>query len=154
MKYCVLSSGSKGNCTYIEINNKSYLIDVGCNFLYLSRKLKEINVDPNQISGIFLTHSHTDHTSALEQFIKKVNPKIYASTKIINSLKKFETNNLVEDYELNIDNLNIKTIILSHDVEECRGFIFNNKGTELVYITDTGYINEKYEHQLNQTKKK
>ena len=45
MKYCVLTSGSKGNCTYIEINNKKYLIDAGTNFLYISNKLKEIDID-------------------------------------------------------------------------------------------------------------
>ena len=52
MKYCVLTSGSKGNCTYIEINNKKYLIDAGTNFLYISNKLKEIDIDIKDIEGI------------------------------------------------------------------------------------------------------
>ena len=81
MKYCVLTSGSKGNCTYIEINNKKYLIDAGTNFLYISNKLKEIDIDIKDIEGIFITHCHDDHTSALKRIIKVVNPIIYITEK-------------------------------------------------------------------------
>ena len=49
MKFCVLSSGSKGNSTYIEINKHKYLIDIGVNFLYLSKTLNEIGVSPQEI---------------------------------------------------------------------------------------------------------
>ena len=47
MKFCVLASGSKGNCTYIEIKNHKFLIYIGINFLNLSKKLNEINVRPD-----------------------------------------------------------------------------------------------------------
>ena len=88
MKYCVLTSGSKGNCTYIEINNKKYLIDAGTNFLYISNKLKEIDIDIKDIEGIFITHCHDDHTSALKRIIKIVNPIIYITEKTKKELIK------------------------------------------------------------------
>ncbi|MBQ2408159.1 MAG: MBL fold metallo-hydrolase [Bacilli bacterium] len=148
MKFCVLASGSKGNCTYIEIKNHKFLIDVGTNFLYISKKLSEINVKPSEIEAIFITHSHTDHTSALKRIIKNINPKIYLSSKT-----KAELNVDLENYELideniEFDNFIINTIKLSHDVNECLGYIFNNK---IVYITDTGYINNKY-HEILKNK--
>ena len=65
MKFCILASGSKGNCTYVEIKNKKFLIDVGINFLNLSKKLNDINVRPEEIEGIFITHSNKDHFNGL-----------------------------------------------------------------------------------------
>ena len=52
IKFCNLTSGSKGNCTYIEINNHKYLLDIGTNFLYTNSKLKELDVDFKDIEGI------------------------------------------------------------------------------------------------------
>ena len=148
MKYCVLTSGSKGNCTYIEINNKKYLIDAGTNFLYISNKLKEIDIDIKDIEGIFITHCHDDHTSALKRIIKVVHPIIYITEKTKKELK-IDLNNYILLEENNIiNNINVKTIKLSHDVADCRGYIFEYNNKSLVYITDTGYINVKYNDYL------
>lgn len=144
MKFCVLASGSKGNCTYIEIENHKYLIDIGMNFPYVSAKLEEINVDVSEIEGIFITHIHDDHIKGLKRFIKVVKPTVYLTQKIYDSIG-FEIDDYVlleEDLEIN--NMYVETIRLSHDTPECKGYIFNNNGSSLVYITDTGYINNKY----------
>lgn len=148
MKYCILTSGSKGNCTFIEINNKKYLIDAGTNFLYISTKLNEINVDIKDIEGIFITHSHDDHTSALKRIIKMINPVIYINEKTKKELK-IELDNFILLKDINkIDNFSLNAIRLSHDVADCRGYIFEYYNKSLVYITDTGYINTKYHKSL------
>ena len=41
MQICVLSSGSKGNVTYMEANGKKFLLDAGRNYKYINDKLKE-----------------------------------------------------------------------------------------------------------------
>ena len=75
MKTCVLSSGSKGNSTYVETSSHKYLIDLGRNKKYIVDKLKEINVKPQEIDYILISHSHDDHVSALESFIKTYKTK-------------------------------------------------------------------------------
>ena len=42
MKISVLSSGSKGNCTYVETKNHKILIDVGITSVQIEKKLFEI----------------------------------------------------------------------------------------------------------------
>ena len=42
MKVVVLSSGSKGNVTYLEIGGKKFLLDAGRNYKYINENLKEI----------------------------------------------------------------------------------------------------------------
>ncbi|MEG0021368.1 MAG: MBL fold metallo-hydrolase [Bacilli bacterium] len=148
MKFCVLASGSKGNCTFIQIGNHKFLIDAGTNFLYISNKLAEINVEPCEIEGIFITHSHIDHISALKRIIKVINPTIYISSKTMNELPfKLEKYYLNEN-EIIINDFSVSSFILSHDVAECRGYLFKHLDKDLVYITDTGYINQKYNNLL------
>ena len=148
MKFCVLSSGSKGNSTYLEINNHKYLIDIGVNFLYISKKLNEIGVNPHDIEGVFITHIHEDHIQGLKKFIKEVNPTIYLTQKILDNIKiDIDIDKYVLLDEETLDFVDI--IRLSHDTPECLGYIFNN---ELVYITDTGYINKKYFEKLSNKK--
>ena len=42
MRVSVLSSGSKGNCTYIEVGNHKILIDIGTSSLYVEKALKSL----------------------------------------------------------------------------------------------------------------
>ena len=143
MKFCVLSSGSKGNCTYIEIGTHKFLIDIGTNFLYTSNKLNEIGVDPKEIEAVFITHIHEDHINGLKRFIKIVNPMIYLTKKIYDNFPIELTKWTFLENSIIIDNINIDSIKLSHDTPECKGYIFESNNKQLVYITDTGYINKK-----------
>ena len=77
MKVCVIASGSKGNCCYIETNNTKILIDIGLNCITTERKLKEKNIDPDEIEGVFITHTHKDHIEGLRVFNKKHKAKAY-----------------------------------------------------------------------------
>ena len=54
MRVCVLSSGSKGNCSYIETKNHKILIDIGNSCAYIERSLKSIGVEPNSIDTILM----------------------------------------------------------------------------------------------------
>lgn len=146
MKVCVLASGSKGNSTYVETKNHKVLIDLGTSSLATEKKLKDIGVDPNDIDGILITHSHVDHISGIRVFVKKYNPNIYTSKTIYKELKDILINaNVVFLNEtIYLDELKIDYFKTSHDTEESLGYILEEEGKSLVYITDTGYINLKY----------
>lgn len=148
IKFCVLASGSKGNCTYVELGKHKYLIDIGVNFLYVSQKLEDIGVSPTEIEGIFITHVHEDHIQGLKRFLKVINPIIYLTDKIYNELSLDIEHYEFIDEDLQIDDILIESIKLSHDTSECKGYIFNRNNKSLVYITDTGYINRKYFDKL------
>ena len=95
MKVSVLASGSKGNCTYIESNNTRILIDLGMSSLYVEKKLISLGINPDDISSIFITHTHTDHIAGLKVFIKKHHPKVFMTNDMYNELS-----NIVSDYEI------------------------------------------------------
>lgn len=150
MRIKVISSGSKGNSTYIESNNTKILIDVGVNYNRIKKTLDEINVDINTLDGVIISHTHTDHIGGLSSLIKKTNTPVYIREELYQEIKKVvEEKNIVviEDQNLIINDLNIKYINASHDVPAF-GFIISDIKNRILYLTDTGYINRKYYKEL------
>jgi len=143
MKISVLSSGSKGNCTYIETTNHKILIDIGTSSLYVEKTLKNIGIEPSSIDIILITHAHIDHVGGLKVFCKKYNPLVYISSKIQKESNLNILNSVIsEKIDIN-DDIKIKSITLSHDVTDIKGYIIEEDESSVVYITDTGYINER-----------
>lgn len=146
MKICVLSSGSKGNSSIIFNDKTKILIDDGMQLPYIEENLKKINISINDLDGILITHEHDDHIKGLRKLISKYDPLLYVDSKLLEVLTKTFKDFRYELYDEDfiIGNLKINTIKLSHDSATCNGFIIKENSKELVYITDTGYINRKY----------
>lgn len=149
MRVCVLSSGSKGNCTYIETKNHKILVDIGTSSLYVEKSLRSIGVEPQDIDIILITHAHIDHVGGLKVFTKKYNPLVYISDKILKEAN-LKIENVSSNEEVNIkSDITIKSIPLSHDVTDIKGYVIEEDNKSFVYITDTGYITENNYKYIN-----
>ena len=150
MRAIIFGSGSKGNSTLLIGKNKKMLIDVGFSYPKMLKDLKEFEVLPQDIDAILITHTHADHTCGLSTFIKKNNTVVYSNEKMLPELSKIVPEELirVEDDEYSIGEFNITCIHTSHDAVGSVGFIINNDNSDLVYVTDTGYINKTYLKKL------
>ena len=144
MKVIVLSSGSKGNTTYIETKETRILIDAGNTCKYIINKLEEYNIEPSSIDAIFITHTHSDHIKGLKVLTKKINPCIYITAKMHPYLEYLEKYHIINEELIHIKDMTIEVLKTSHDTEDSVGYIVNNDNKSIVYITDTGYINRKY----------
>lgn len=147
MQISVLSSGSRGNSTLIQTKNTKILIDLGVTKSYIENNLKEINVDPKEISAILITHTHIDHIQGLKVFLKKYSPKVYVTKDLLLLLDEYDLNADYEIYDRTnaiINDIEVSLIKTSHDEPASIGFIIKNEDKSCVYITDTGYINNKY----------
>lgn len=146
----ILASGSEGNSVFIQTKNKKVLIDAGMNYKYLKEKLEEINVDPSEIDIILITHTHSDHTSALKVFLNKNHPLLFIDEEMLNELE------FVKDYDniefrfkdFDFEGTIIEMFHTSHDAPASRGYIIKDGEESFVYITDTGYINQRLFNKL------
>lgn len=66
----LLYSGSKGNAALLRAGGTTVLIDAGRSERALCRGLSDVGSSPEEISAVFLTHEHSDHTAALYRFIE------------------------------------------------------------------------------------
>ncbi len=144
MKVVVLSSGSKGNTTYIESEQAKILIDAGNCCKYINQKLSNIGVDANLLDGILITHTHSDHINGLKVFCKKFNPKIYCTKTMYEDIDYIDNYEFIDGDVIEINDLKINVIKTSHDASDSNGYIISDCHSSIVYVTDTGYINRKY----------
>ena len=80
IRVCVLGSGSKGNCTLIQSERTSLLVDAArLGRKYIETQLESLGVALTDISGILATHVHGDHVDAgtTLQLCKKFDIPLY-----------------------------------------------------------------------------
>ena len=150
MRAIILGSGSKGNSTLLIGDNKKILIDVGFSYPKMLMNLKEYGVSPKDIDAILLTHTHKDHIAGLSTFIKKNNIDVYTNEKMLPEVLKIISEDMVKvmEDEYTIGEFNVLAIHTSHDAPGSVGFVISDDNSNLVYVTDTGYINKTYLKKL------
>lgn len=144
MKIVVLSSGSKGNTTYIESSGYRILIDAGNTCKYIVSSLEEIGVEVSSINAILITHTHVDHIYGLKTLIKKTGACVYITQKMYKDLDFLTNYKFISENNISIGCFNIDIIKTSHDADDSLGYIISDGEKSLAFVTDTGYINRKY----------
>ena len=149
MRVCVLASGSKGNVSFVETANHKILLDMGTNLRYISSHLEALGVSLSDIDTIIISHIHTDHIGALENYIKKYHGNVYMTPGMIQELsedspiRSYE-NLVIFDDDIYLDDIRVNVIKTSHDTKDSRGYVINEGLNSVVYLTDTGYLKQKY----------
>lgn len=151
MKVCVLASGSEGNCTYVEVPKHKILIDLGTNVKYIKERLSELNVSIEDIEYVLISHNHADHIKALKTYINKYKGTILITKAMLDEIPYLieYPNIIIYDDDIMLEGLTIKVIKSSHDSSDSRNFIFQSNKSSFCYVTDTGYINQKYFEYLS-----
>ncbi|XMB71925.1 MBL fold metallo-hydrolase [Mycoplasmatota bacterium WC30] len=157
MEFTVLSSGSKGNATYLEIGNDKILIDCGLSYKQLNLRLTELNRSIDGLTKIFITHEHSDHVAHLSMLAKKHDVKIYLSEGTLKNLNKkiryvidsTKFNIIAPEETLEFDGYSVLPFMVYHDAFEPLGYRFFENEKSLVYITDTGYFPTRKFHLIS-----
>lgn len=87
MQLSVLSSGSKGNATYIELDGTRLLVDAGISARRIDSALKSLGTSAKELDGVLLTHEHIDHVKGVETLLKKYRLPVFSRQKTLASLK-------------------------------------------------------------------
>lgn len=150
MKVTNLSSGSKGNCTVVA-SAVNVLVDIGINYKNLNSSLSQVNLEPNNIDAILITHEHSDHICGLESFIKKhPTVHVYANSEVwwqittkYPSLKTFvNIHNFLYNTAFSVGDFTVTAMENFHDSVSCASFIFSAGGGRLGICTDLGIITD------------
>lgn len=151
LKVYILASGSKGNITYLKVGNIKFFVDAGISYQKIKRKMDEYGESLDQIKTLFLTHEHHDHTIGLSMLLKRGHIEtIYLTQGTLDALP-VEIRNLIprvqiirSDEPFTYENIVVQPFMVSHDAKEPVGYVFEAEGKRMVFITDTGYIDQSY----------
>jgi phosphoribosyl 1,2-cyclic phosphodiesterase len=75
----ILGSGSEGNAIVLESERESVLVDAGFGQRELARRLKAVDVAPESIGALVITHEHGDHVCGAGASARRWNWPVYAT---------------------------------------------------------------------------
>lgn len=136
MKFALLCSGSKGNSFLLSDEATHILVDCGGPKAYFLDSLAKLSLSIEDLDAVLLTHTHTDHTAQLK--LLKERP-LYAPVEI-----PYPFHAVKAERDFMIGHITVLPIRLSHDAPQTTGYVFSTWQEKLVYITDTGFVREKY----------
>ncbi|WP_394189890.1 MBL fold metallo-hydrolase [Paenisporosarcina quisquiliarum] len=150
MRFSVLASGSSGNAIYVENDEHAFLVDAGLS----GRKMEELfaSVDRNmkKLSGILVTHEHSDHIKGLGILARKYNVPIYANEKtwmamdpLVGKIPLEQRFHFDMETVKTFGSIDIQSFAVSHDAADPMFYVFHENGRKLVLITDTGYVSDR-----------
>lgn len=144
MRFASIGSGSKGNATLVSSNDTCLMIDCGFSTKEVEKRLLRLNIQPEDISAILVTHEHADHVQGVARFSRKYNTPVWMTQGTYNHCRQRENyQNLCvfsshEPFE--IESLTINPFPVPHDAVEPVQFVFSNTTHQLGLLTDTGSI--------------
>jgi phosphoribosyl 1,2-cyclic phosphodiesterase len=60
-RFCVLASGSAGNCAFLKWDGFGLLIDAGIGPRFIASRLAAVGASWRHVNAVLLTHTHSDH---------------------------------------------------------------------------------------------
>ena len=155
-RLCPLYSSSSGNSTFLGGAKSGILIDAGVSCKKLVTALESINISPEAISGILITHEHSDHIKGLLNFTKKYRTPIFTGLKTAEYIAQNDLvspNSVINVFSsvdrFYVDEFEIHPFRTPHDSRESFGFrIKNPEGKIVTTCTDLGEVTEEVHNNL------
>ncbi|MBU8910934.1 MAG: MBL fold metallo-hydrolase [Desulfobacterales bacterium] len=139
---CPLASGSKGNSLLVSCHNSSILIDAGLSGIEIERRLNRVNIDPESLRAIIITHEHSDHVRGAGILSRRFKLPLYITQKTLQAcrgLGKIEDICFFEcGTPFEIDQILISPFSTSHDARDPAGLTMEYNGHKIGIATDLG----------------
>ncbi|MFD0767580.1 MBL fold metallo-hydrolase [Bacillus sp. CGMCC 1.60114] len=150
LHFSVLASGSTGNALYVGTERQKLLVDAGLSGKATEALFQQAEIDINNISGILVTHEHSDHIKGLGVLARKYHLPVYANEKTWNAMEHLIGNIPTEQKFIfsigdvkTFGDIEVESFGVSHDAAEPMFYAFHHNGRKLVVITDTGYVSDR-----------
>ncbi|HEY3914881.1 MAG TPA: MBL fold metallo-hydrolase [Verrucomicrobiae bacterium] len=140
----ILGSGSGGNCAFLETDQTRLLIDAGFSGRQIRQRLASIGRAPESLTGILITHEHSDHIAGLVGLAAKLELPVYcnrltkeaieAQLEIRINVRLFSTGSSFEIGDVGVD-----TFSVPHDAYDPVGFLVRTAAGNIGFLTDLGH---------------
>ncbi len=155
VKFCVLASGSSGNCALLATDRTRILIDAGLSFKELTKRLASIGEQPGSIDAVLVTHEHCDHISGLVRIAKKTSAAIYLTHHTAPLIDWENAAPRLERFQagarLSIGDIEIDSFTIPHDAIDPVGYCLRAQGINVGVVTDLGYIPDSIKFHLRRS---
>ena len=146
MRLVTFASGSTGNCALVSAGGH-ILIDAGISLRRIRSHLSLSGLTPEDISGVLITHEHSDHISGLAMLVKYHKIPVYAPDAVAVSLRGSVPGidaclrEIVPGEMFSLGDMNIRAFPTPHDVRQSVGYRIEGDAV-FGFATDMGHVTE------------
>jgi phosphoribosyl 1,2-cyclic phosphodiesterase len=140
----ILGSGSGGNCAYLETPEARILIDAGFSFRQIRQRLASIGRAVENLTGVLITHEHSDHIQGLGRLTEKLKIPVYCNRATKEAIE-FQLQTQVPSRlfatgaSFELGDLVIDTFSVPHDAQDPVGFLLRTSAGNIGFLTDLGH---------------
>jgi len=135
LKIQSIASGSQGNCTYIASDTTHILVDIGLSLREVTSRLRSVDINPETITAILITHEHNDHIHGVANFAKKMGATIYMP-KGFGHLVDAPSTSFDDTFQ--IGDITVSFCPVPHDSKFCYSYAFTKDDSKVALATDLG----------------
>lgn len=151
LRFCPLFSGSSGNALYLGCGDTRLLVDAGMSGAKITAEMERVGLSPADLSGILITHEHSDHIAGAGILSRRYNLPIYANEGTWDAMRE-KLGNINENNirlfetgaDFHIGSLDITPFAIPHDAAEPVGYSFFAGRSKLSIATDLGAVKESW----------
>jgi len=152
-RFCPLASGSKGNCSLLQTEEATLLIDAGISMKELQKRLSAVGCSLSDIDAIIVTHEHHDHISGIKTLASNYSIPVIANyltaeaiVEALDSCPHFKIFTTGEPFSFK--NLEIETFSIQHDGVEPIALTIHTGTHKIGLCTDLGFVTKTVIHKL------
>lgn len=153
MRFASLGSGSAGNALVAEVGDTVVLLDCGFGLRETVMRLARLGLEPQQISGIIVTHEHDDHVGGAFKFSAKFDVPLHLTYGTLAATGKIPPEAVVRvidsHHVFSIGNLEIHPFPVPHDAREPVQYVLGDGSRKLGVLTDVGASTAHIESMLS-----
>ncbi|MFM7523470.1 MAG: MBL fold metallo-hydrolase [Betaproteobacteria bacterium] len=148
MRFASLGSGSEGNALLISSHAgrtaTHVMLDCGFGPRELSRRLARLEVSPEQIGGIIVTHEHSDHLGGVFQVAQQFKLPVWLSFGSLQNAPKehlsgVEVHICRDGNDFEMGDFTISPYTVPHDALEPVQYTIADGNSKLGVLTDVGH---------------
>lgn len=146
LTFTTLASGSSGNAALVSCGSTHILLDAGVSARRITTALRGLGVDPAALSGVLVTHEHTDHASGLATLTKQLRLPVYATAPTLLRLgeKLPALSGLEHAVEaaagFGVGSLWVRPFATPHDAAGSVGYVLTGDDCSMALCTDLGHV--------------
>ena len=149
MEFCTLASGSSGNAALLRCGKTTILLDAGISARRITTAMKALGMAPDDLTGIFITHEHSDHISGLATLAKQLQVPVYATAPTLHILcqkipmLQGRCREIYPGRGVELEEIFVHSFPTSHDAACSVGYrVTGNDGCIVTLATDLGYLSQ------------